>query len=671
MDLAVAIRKLSEELKADPAGRAAVNRRNRDFLDPRTTLGDHTHGRRAFRANTSPIADVLHVTPDVHLAKIVSDRRPDGVAAIRGVGAVAHVLSGFDERHDADCTLIARTLHVMHVVPMLAILALMPVQDEAKAVGSSLWRIGNPGLYVNAPSSLKAAPIEGVAGSTWVGEAPDVRVEVFAGELNQIEALTKTLSERGGGSPTQVKVSGYPAARWGSGGNQALLITTSRRVWGIYAKGKEVDVARAISHATLDRVEPAFWQDRNLGTTSLQAALPYATEPILETKPDSFTQEIGFDGIRIVATEFRGSVDFDRTLELQAEDLKRQGAAAVDKVEFKAGYLINKGTRLTATLQVGQKRERATRVLASVGTRVALFSLQIDVSNPMHLAIERRILETLRVGWTTFNDFKEQTFPDEKLFFSVGATLVSSASNESLRLYGASGWLLYSLDSKGAVPNWPQEGKDLNAIVGQLVTNAGGRWQGGQDRLIGFGPFLGTLANGQGQGARGTVYTSAASMFTSQRGFLWIYMSETVSFDVMGHVADSSRFDFALPNGWARTMLGPVAMGLPEGTRRQGESSQWRAERDGVRVSVDISDLAANGDASTLIPTGGHRARTQLGRGFGWVHQGPITGGSYTLADTLILVIGPRVAKIQVAWTPTNPASGALRDAILASISTP
>lgn len=559
----------------------------------------------------------------------------------------------------------------MHVAPLLAVLALMPVQDEAKTAGSSLWRIGNPGLYVHAPANLKATPIEGVVGGTWVGESPDVRVEVIGADLGQIAALTKTLAERAGGSPTEVKVSGYPAARWGSGGSQALMITTSRRVWGIYAKGKDADVARTILTATLDRIEPAFWQDRNLGTTSLQATLPYATQLMLETKPDSFTQELAFDGIRLIATEFRGAADFDRSVELQSEDLKRQGAAAVERAEFKTGYLVSKGTRLSATLQVGQKRERATRVLVSVGTRVALISFQIDVANPAHLAIERRFLDTLRVGWTSFNDFKEQSFPDEKLHFSSGATLTSGTTNESLRLYGDSGWLLYSLDSKGAVPNWPQEGKDLNAIVGQIVANAGGRWRGGQDRLVGFGPFLGTLANGQGDGARGTVYSSAASMFTSQRGLLWVYMTETVSFDVMSHVADSVRFDFALPTGWARTMLGPIAMGLPEGTRRQGDAAQWRAEKDGVRVSVDFTDLAASGDATSLIPAGGHRARTQLGRGFGWVHQVAINEGNYRLADTLVLIVGSRVAKVQVAWTPSDPASGAARDAVLASISTP
>jgi hypothetical protein len=160
-------------------------------------------------------------------------------------------------------------------------------------------------------------------------------------------------------------------------------------------------------------------------------------------------------------------------------------------------------------------------------------------------------------------------------------------------------------------------------------------------------------------------------MFTSQRGLLWVYMTETVSFDVMSHVADSVRFDFALPTGWARTMLGPIAMGLPEGTRRQGEAAQWRVEKDGVRVSVDFTDLAASGDPMSLIPAGGHRARTQLGRGFGWVHQDAINEGNYRLADTLVLIVGNRVAKVQVAWTPSEAASGAARDAVLASISTP
>jgi len=233
--------------------------------------------------------------------------------------------------------------------------------------------------------------------------------------------------------------------------------------------------------------------------------------------------------------------------------------------------------------------------------------------------------------------------------------------------------LLYSLDSKGAVPNWPQEGKDLNAIVGQIVTNAGGRWQGGQDRLAGFGAFMGVIATGQGQGQRGTVFTAAGSTFSSQRGYLWVYMTETVSFDVMSHVADSVRFDFPLPEGWSRMGLGPIAVGLLDGTQRQGEGSnvRWQAEKNGVRVTVELSDLPASGDAVTLIPQGGQRARTHLERGFGWVHQVPVNDGPYRLQDTLVLIVGNRVAKVQVAWTPDQPASGITRDAVLASISTP
>lgn len=559
----------------------------------------------------------------------------------------------------------------MQLAPLIALLALTPAQDDVKAVGTTLWRIGNPGLYVSAPANLKATPLEWAKGASWVAESPDVRIEVVAADLSQIETLTKAAGERGGGTPAEVKVSGYRAARWGSGGTQSLLIAAPGRIWVVVAKGKPEQVTKSIETAVLDRIEPARWQDRNLGTSSLQACIPYATQALLEDKADSTTHEVTWDGMRLSATEFRGNVDFDKTLELQSADLKRQGAATIEKTAFAAGFLTGKGTKLSTTIEVDGRRERITRVLATVGTRVALVSLHANGSEPRHLAAERRILESLRLGWTTFNDFSSQSISAEGVAFAAPITLNSSTANDALRLYGAGGWLLYSLDTKRAVPNWPQEGKDLNAIVGQIVGGAGGQWKGGQDRLVGFGAFLGTLATGQGQGQRGTVFTSAASTFTSHRGYLWIYMTETVSFDVMQHVADSVRFDFPLPNGWARQMLGAIAIGLPEGTKRTGESASWRAEKDGVRVNVDLTDLPVSGDASTLIPSGGFRSRTQLDRGFGWVHQAAVSDGPYRLADTLVLVVGGKVAKVQVAWTPTSPESGLARDAVLASISTP
>lgn len=561
----------------------------------------------------------------------------------------------------------------MQVLPLIALLTLVTPQDEIKPAGATLWRIGNPGLYLTAPRSLKAAPVEWGTGSSWVAEAGETKIEILATDASQIEPLTKTLGERTGGSASQVKVSGYPAARWGSGGTQSLLISTPRRVWVIHAKGKAEDVAKTIETAIVDRVEPARWQDRNLGMTSLQASLPFRTAPLLEFKTDSNTQEVAWDGIRVLSTEFRGNVDFDKTVELQSNDLKAQGAATIERAEFKAGYLTGKGVRLSATITIDGRKEKVQRVLAGVGTRVALVSMHLNGADPHHLAIERRFLETLRVGWTTFDDFEPQAVTEEGVTFEGSTTLNSSMENESLRLYGAAGWLLYSLDSKGAVPNWPQEGKDLNAIVGQIVTNAGGRWQGGQDRLAGFGAFMGVLATGQGQGQRGTVFTAAGSTFTSKRGYLWVYMTETVSFDVMSHVADSIRFDLPLPKDWSRMGLGPIAVGLPDGTTRQGEGSnvRWRAEKDGVRVAVELTDLPASGDALGLVPTGGQRARTHLERGFGWVHQAPINEGAYRLQDTLVLVVGNRVAKVQVAWTPENATSGATRDAVLASISTP
>lgn len=561
----------------------------------------------------------------------------------------------------------------MQVLPLIALLTLAAPQDEIKPVGSTLWRIGNPGLYLSAPKSLKSAPIEWGKGLGWVAEEGETKVEVLATDASQLETLTKALGERTGGSASQVKVSGYPAARWGSSGSQALLVSTPRRVWVIAAKGKAEDVAKTIETAMLDRVDHARWQDRNLGMTSLQASLPFRTAPLLESKSDSNTQEVAWDGIRLMATEFRGSVDFDKTVELQTNDMKAQGAANIERSEFKAGYLTGKGVRLTATVAIDGRQERIHKVLASVGTRVALVSLHLNGGEARHLAIEKRFLETLRVGWTTFDDFEPQAVIEEKVTFEGSATLTSSMDNESLRLYGAGGWLLYSLNSKGAVPNWPQEGKDLNAIVGQIVTNAGGRWQGGQDRIAGFGAFMGVLATGQGQGQRGTVFTAAGSTFSSQRGYLWVYMTETVSFDVMAHVADSARFDFPLPEGWNRTGLGPIAIGLPEGTPKQGEGAnvRWRAEKNGVRVTVELSDLPASGDAVALVPAGGHRARTHLERGFGWVHQAPVNDGPYRLQDTLVLIVGSRVAKVQVAWSPEQSASGIARDAVLASISTP
>jgi len=559
----------------------------------------------------------------------------------------------------------------MNVAPILATLALIAPQDEAKAVGT-LWRIGNPGLYVSAPTNLKAAPVDWAkAAMSWVADSADIKVEVAAADLSQIEALTKAAGDLAGGGPREVTVSGYRAARWGSAGNQSLLIAAPRRLWVISAKGKEENVRRTIETIMLDRSEPAQWMDRNLGATSLQSSLPYEGARLLEDKDNATTHEIAWDGVRLLATEFRGSVDYAKTLELQTADLKSQGATAIEQTAFAAGFLNGKGTKLTTTIDKGSRKERAHRVLVSVGTRVALIALSLDPASPKHLAIERRILDTLRVGWTVFDDFKPQSIDAENMAFEAPITLNSSTESDMLRLYGAGGWLLYSLQTKGQVPNWPQEGKDLNAIVGQIVTGAGGTWKGGQDRLTGFGPFLGTFATGQGQGQRGTVFTSAASTFTSSRGYLWVYMTETVSFDVMQHVADSVRFNFPLPNGWARQFLGPVALGLPEGTKREGEAAKWRAERDGIRVSVDIADLPASGDATALIPAGGFRARTHLAKGFGWVQQGPINEGAYRLADTLVLIVGDRVAKIQVAWTPTNPASGLARDGVLASISTP
>lgn len=548
-------------------------------------------------------------------------------------------------------------------------LALIAPQDEVQALGTTLWRIGQPGLYVSAPQRLKAAPVEWAQTSGWLAESADLRVVIVSVDLGRITDLTQALGEKAGGTLREVKVSGYPASRWGSGDNQALLIQSPRRAWAIWAKGKSESVTKTIESAMLDRTDAPHWQDRNLGKTSLQATIPFSTEDLLEEKSDSNTQELAWDGVRVVCTEIRTGADFDKTVELHVSDLKAQGASTIERLPFAAGYLVSKGVRITATVGT----ERINKVIAVVGTRLALIAIHLKVGEPRHLAIERRLLDSLRVGWTTFDEYESQNIETESLTFSAPITFNPGADNDVLRMYGSGGWLLYSLDSKGSVPDWTKEGKDLNAIVGQLVTGAGGNWTGGRDRLVGFGPFLGALATGQGTGARGTVFTSAASMFTSRRGYLWIYMTETVSFDVMEHVTDTVRFALPLPAGWARIGLGPVAIGLPDATPRGGtpSSPRWQAEKDGVRVTVELLDLPKNGDATTLMPPGGFRARTQLDRGFGWVQQVVINEGPYRLADTLTLVLGARVARITVAWTPSQPASGSTRDAVLASISTP
>lgn len=559
----------------------------------------------------------------------------------------------------------------MNLAPIVASLALFAPPDEAKSLGT-LWRIGDPGLYVSAPASLKAAPLDWAkTASTWVAEADGLKVEVAGADLSQIEALTKAAGDLGGGTPREVTVSGYRAARWGSAGNQSLLIAAPRRLWVISAKGKEESVKRTIETVMLDRTEPAQWMDRNLGTTSMQASIPFDAARLLEDKDNATTHELAWDGIRLLSTEFRGAVDFAKTLEAQIADLKAQGAPTVEQTTFTAGFLAGKGTKLSATVVKNGKKERAHRILVTVGTRVALVALSLDPTVPKHLAIERRVLDTLRVGWTKFDDFKAQSIDVESLTFEASTSLNPSTENDMLRLYGAGGWLLYSLQTKGQIPNWPQEGKDLNAIVGQIVAGAGGTWKGGQDKLVGFGPFLGTLATGQGQGQRGTVFTSSASTFTSNRGYLWVFMTETTNFDVMQHVADSVKFNFPLPTGWARQFLGPIAIALPEGVKRDSTVAKWLAERDAIRVSVAITDLPASGDATDQIPTGGHRARTHLGKGFGWIHQDSLEVAEYRVVDTLVLIVGDKVVRVQLAWTPTNPASGLARDAVLASISTP